>query len=1303
LQDIFESPDDGDIPQALRKELRELDAEARELAYKVDDYDGDPTKWSSYSLDPSNPTYRETVLHLPPNNIRPSANGYWEVVRGTGRPDVFADEATARAFAAENGGEARPKMVQQVADAATDFRQHHFPDQPNVIGHMMTSMVRHEGKPVYLIDQIQSDWGQKLRDGGVRDEAKIAELRQRVDFLKRQEQEHAKTAMTLRDTIAERNGLHTSNGTNAQGWLLGRSREALPASDLAEIGTFFDKMNAINDERRLLEAELRTAEAATPGNPLVDTTDQWVNTTLRRAIRQAAEADAEYIAIPHGDTVLSYNPGKQSEMGTPTYGNGMRSFYGTRSQDGIVPKNLRKLIEKLDKEAPRPIRVTEIDTPQGKQAWNTKEAYPFKKEDTGFTVFPLTDKIKNEVKERGQVMFAFAGEKAKTLPNPEPKIPAGHVRLYRAESTRTAQISDWIRQSEDYQRSQQASGRWFTDTKDNLDFYINDIGPDHRVVYIDVPSEVAQRFRVANLDAKSGGKETADNPLAFSRDPLTEYFLPADANPKKNVMFAFAGERAKTADREALARAKEMDADGVDRTKIWSDTGWFRGVDGKWRFEIDDSGARLRSNEEVAAIGDSMVQGAKELEGRVKQSNVALREQPDLFPAALKRVHADMRKRAKGMREKAGENFGPTWNEYTGRRLEYDLDHQAMLAAYPQLGRDLVISRPGPSQYSPSLKGSYTDNRIKLNGPRNSDQTSTTLHETQHALQDVEGFATGGSPESAYMTDGLRQQWAQEIDKILQPAPYEKFAANPVWDGVAEPEIRRQYKVMVDEMRAASKDIYHPLSKQVQQTAAYNIYRRLAGETEARNVQTRRDFSPAERKANRPWETQDVPDDQQIVRFGGGKAESRPPPKPPAQGKGRPKPPRPVLGGRVIKQVQQAAKSLPPEVRAKLKANALLPVGARKSAVEATGDDPSMYRMAAPFQNAKPGPIMRQAERIPTISGKTAFPRPANPIDERVNASLDRIERNVGPPRSLDPIAEAAGIAEKRRRAAVAEASRWNAKTNTQTREAMGLPDAPIPKSLARNEQEATELAIAAKRALAAANLETTSAQEARAWAEQRKEAIIQALLGQSDGAKPVGVMGTRMQVGGASSKVPPVRPPKPVSYQDARDMADLLFEADNAKMLEDVLSGRVKPKNRDDHHMALLMLGGATGLGITGLAIANDAPEPKPSKDNYDPQVYMDPGDPRYVWDWEKMKTNRQAVQAIQVNLNALPPNADGARYNLSVDAWGRKTEAALKHWQYENGFNPDGVMTAEQWELLDSQALAARRNEPARTGQRR
>ena len=43
-------------------------------------------------------------------------------------------------------------------------------------------------------------------------------------------------------------------------------------------------------------------------------------------------------------------------------------------------------------------------------------------------------------------------------------------------------------------------------------------------------------------------------------------------------------------------------------------------------------------------------------------------------------------------------------------------------------------------------------------------------------------------------------------------------------------------------------------------------YRSLAGEVEARNVQARMDMTPDERRARPPWETQDVPDDMQIIR-----------------------------------------------------------------------------------------------------------------------------------------------------------------------------------------------------------------------------------------------------------------------------------------------------------------------------------------------------------------------------------------------------------------------------------------------------
>lgn len=55
----------------------------------------------------------------------------------------------------------------------------------------------------------------------------------------------------------------------------------------------------------------------------------------------------------------------------------------------------------------------------------------------------------------------------------------------------------------------------------------------------------------------------------------------------------FAGRNAATADAEALARAEELERSGAPREEVWNETGWFRGVDGQWRFEIDDSNVSL--------------------------------------------------------------------------------------------------------------------------------------------------------------------------------------------------------------------------------------------------------------------------------------------------------------------------------------------------------------------------------------------------------------------------------------------------------------------------------------------------------------------------------------------------------------------------------------------------------------------------------------------------------------------------------------------------------------------------------------
>ena len=56
---------------------------------------------------------------------------------------------------------------------------------------------------------------------------------------------------------------------------------------------------------------------------------------------------------------------------------------------------------------------------------------------------------------------------------------------------------------------------------------------------------------------------------------------------------------------------------------------------------------------------------------------------------------------------------------------------------------------------------------------------------------------------------------------------------------------------------AAAKDLPLP-HYATSGSSGMDLYKRLAGEAEARNVQTRMGFNPAERMAKPPWTTLDV-------------------------------------------------------------------------------------------------------------------------------------------------------------------------------------------------------------------------------------------------------------------------------------------------------------------------------------------------------------------------------------------------------------------------------------------------------------
>lgn len=56
-----------------------------------------------------------------------------------------------------------------------------------------------------------------------------------------------------------------------------------------------------------------------------------------------------------------------------------------------------------------------------------------------------------------------------------------------------------------------------------------------------------------------------------------------------NSYLQMAGEHALTANQQALVKAQEMETAGKDADEIWKATGWLKGKDARWRFEIPDN------------------------------------------------------------------------------------------------------------------------------------------------------------------------------------------------------------------------------------------------------------------------------------------------------------------------------------------------------------------------------------------------------------------------------------------------------------------------------------------------------------------------------------------------------------------------------------------------------------------------------------------------------------------------------------------------------------------------------------------
>lgn len=216
------------------------------------------------------------------------------------------------------------------------------------------------------------------------------------------------------------------------------------------------------------------------------------------------------------------------------------------------------------------------------------------------------------------------------------------------------------------------------------------------------------------------------------------------ANPA--TRYSMAGVNAKTADLDALSRAEEMERRGVDEETIFRDTGWIRGADQKWRFEIDDSGMKYHRHGDALLMQDPGWQRLEELTERYD----SLTEKEIAEYAQLEKQYSDQ-----------------AWDFEEKYELRDFISHKALFEAYPYLNHvGLVFVDDLPV----GTRGFFNkrSNTIVLNESIRNAPASTLLHEIQHAIQQVEGFSGGSSPE--YFNDNgyqaIKAVYREEIDLL---------------------------------------------------------------------------------------------------------------------------------------------------------------------------------------------------------------------------------------------------------------------------------------------------------------------------------------------------------------------------------------------------------------------------------------------------------------------------------------------------------------------------------------------------------
>ena len=366
--------------------------------------------------------------------------------------------------------------------------------------------------------------------------------------------------------------------------------------------------------------------------------------------------------------------------------------------------------------------------------------------------------------------------------------------------------------------------------------------------------EIRQEVRALREDLSAG--RISDEEFDEALDAIMEEEGLEDISMLNR--YSFGGENARRADLEALDRAQDMERRGVAMETIFQETGWYTGADGKWRFEIDDSGMEYSRWGDMNRSDRAEYARFRELEGRFIDGTITQEEQAEL-------------------RQLLDQGHGPgRAEEQQTLRLADFLRHDELYQNYPQLRQATLRFADLPE----GTHGSYNTgtNTITLNNSLRDAPEDTLVHEIQHAIQSAEGFSGGSSPEywarREYETgDLVSNRLQQEYDQILNGLGREdqnKYIRYTELERELEhlflsdpnTEAGRRYDRLEAEQDAIYEELYPnawfrqllDLNRRMEDTAGEyrRMYENTAGEIEARDVTARRQLTPEQRRRTMP-------------------------------------------------------------------------------------------------------------------------------------------------------------------------------------------------------------------------------------------------------------------------------------------------------------------------------------------------------------------------------------------------------------------------------------------------------------------